>query len=79
MKTCIATIPTLNICIKAQNALMNEGYYCKIVSIDPRLTRRGCAYGIEFSCNDEGNVRRVLRHAGVSVSQYITNGEGRLV
>lgn len=77
MRTCIATIPSLNICIRAQKALANEGLYSKIVSVDPSITRRGCAYGIEFSCSDERQIRNILRRAGVSISQIITNEGGR--
>lgn len=76
MNTCIATIPSLNTCIKAQKALSSYGYYCKVVSVDPRLTRRGCAYGIQFSCDDERSVRQILSRAGIRISQIVKNTEG---
>ena len=71
MKTCIATIPSLNICIKAQRVLANQGIYSRVVSIDPALTRRGCSYGIEFSCSEKQNIKNILRRAGVSISQFL--------
>ena len=40
MNTCIATMQTVNISIKAQKALASEGIFSKIISIDPALTRR---------------------------------------
>jgi hypothetical protein len=79
MNTCIATIPSLNICIKAQKVLNENAIYCKIVSIDPKLTRRGCAYGIEFSCSDEHNVKSVLRRAGIFPSQFLKSNQGKLI
>lgn len=79
MNICIATIPSLNICIKAQKALAENAIFCKIVSIDPKLTRRGCAYGIEFSCSDEHNVKSILRRAGISPSQFLRNEEGKML
>ena len=79
MKTCIATIPSLNICIRAQRALADNGLYCRIVSIDPRLTRRGCTYGIEFSCAEEREIKAALRRAGIGFSQILTNSEGGLI
>lgn len=79
MNICIATIPSLNICIKAQRALNQNAIFCKIVSIDPKLTRRGCAYGIEFACSDERNVRSVLRRHGIHPSQFLSSEEGKPV
>lgn len=79
MNICIATIPSLNICIKAQKILAENAIFSKIVSIDPSLTKRGCAYGIEFSCSEEKNVRTVLRRAGIHPSQIISNGIGNTV
>lgn len=71
MNTCIASISSLNLAIKAQNALTQERIYSKIISLDPTLTKRGCAYGIEFSCSEERNIRTILRRAGIYPSQFI--------
>ena len=71
MNICIATIPSINICIKAQKALADNKIFCKIISIDPKLTKRGCAYGIEFSCSEEKNVKSILRRMGIYPSQFL--------
>ena len=71
MNICIATISSLNLSIKAQKALANEKIYSKIVSLDPSLTKKGCAYGIEFSCSEERTVRTILRREGIFPSQFI--------
>lgn len=71
MNICIATIPSLNICIKAQKILAQNAIFCRIVSIDPKLTKRGCAYGIEFSCSEERSVNTILRRAGIRPSQFL--------
>ena len=77
MKTCIATITSLNISIKAQKALSREGVYSKIVSLDPSMSRRGCAYGIEFYCTDEYNVKSILKKERIFPSQYLTDVQGK--
>lgn len=77
MNICIATIPSLNICIKAQRALGQNAIFCKIVTLDPKLTKRGCAYGIEFSCADERNVRSILRRHSIHPSQFISSETGK--
>lgn len=75
MNICIATIPSMNICIKAQRALNENAIFCKIISIDPKITRRGCAYGIEFACTEEKNVRTILRRVGIRPSQFLSSNE----
>ena len=72
MNICIATIPSMNICIKAQKALADNKIFCKIISLDPKLTKRGCAYGIEFSCSEEKNVKFILLRAGIYPSQFLS-------
>ena len=72
MNTCIASISSLNLSIKAQKSLADARIYCKIVSLDPSLTKRGCAYGIEFACSEERLVKSLLRRAGIFPSQFIT-------
>ena len=71
MNTCIATISSLNLSIKAQKALANEKIYSKIVSLDPKLTKKGCSYGIEFAYSEERAVRTILRRVGIFPSQFI--------
>ena len=73
MKTCIATTTSLNLSIKAQKALLSAGIYSRIVSLDPSMTPKGCAYGIEFSCSEERTVKSILRALGVHPSQYLTD------
>ena len=75
MNICIATIPSMNICIKAQKALSENMIFCKIVSIDPKLTKRGCAYGIEFSCSEQHRMKSILRRAGIHPSQFLSSEE----
>lgn len=78
MNTRIATLKTLNICIKAQKVLEQHGYIAKIVSIDPALTRFGCAYGIEFYSQIEREVLSILKRNGIRPSQILSGG-GKLL
>lgn len=71
MNNCIAAINSLNKCIKAEKVLSSAGYFCKIISLDPSLTRRGCAYGVEFSCSEENEIRKILRAARIDVTQFV--------
>ena len=71
MNNCIAAINSLNKCIKASRVLASSGYFCKIVNLDPKLTKYGCAYGIEYSCTEESAIKGVLRREHIDVTQFI--------
>ena len=47
MKSCTAAIGSLTLAMKAKSALDAAGIYCTIVKLDPTMTKRGCAYGLE--------------------------------
>lgn len=76
MNRCTAAMSSLTHCMRAQRLLLSEGLESTIVKLDSSLTKKGCAYGIEFSCNLKREVRSILSRANLSVSQYIDEGGG---
>lgn len=76
MNRCTAAMPSLTYCMKAQRILALNSVQSTIVKLDSSITRKGCAYGIEFFCEYKKTVRSVLARAGISVSQYIDIGGG---
>lgn len=78
MKSCTAAIGSLTLAMKAKSALDNIRVNGKIVKLDPSMTRRGCAYGIEYSCDDHKAVRSAFNMANISVSSYIKGGGGEI-
>lgn len=70
--SCVAAIGSMTLSIKAQRALLNTGVAARVISLSPRETRRGCAYGVSFPCASERTVRIALQTAGIPVSQYLT-------
>ena len=79
MKSCTAAIGSLTLAMKAKAVLDEGGIYCKIVKLDPSMTRRGCAYGIEYDCENHRAVRSAFNTAKISVSSYIKGGGGEMV
>ena len=73
MNYCIATLISLNLSIKAQKVLAREGIYATVVSLDPSVTPKGCAYGIKFSCNDQKYIKALLKREKIHPSQYLNN------
>ena len=79
MKQCTAALGSLTYAIKAHRALSQSGIPCEIVKLDASMTRRGCAYGIEFSCSDHRSVRTVMSNEQITVSRYINGSGGELI
>ena len=53
----------------ARKALASEGIVSSIVSIDPNITKHGCAYGIGFNCAYVGRVKRILQEKGIAYGE----------
>ncbi|MBO5305123.1 MAG: DUF3343 domain-containing protein [Clostridia bacterium] len=78
-KICTASIGSLTHAMKGQKLLTGEGISSRIVKLDSKKTRRGCAYGIEFSCDEQRRVRSVLGASHLPVSDYFSGGGGELL
>ncbi len=78
MKPCTASFGSLTYAIKAQKELAKVGVDAKIVKLDASLARRGCTYGVEFSCAEKRTVRTVLDGAKLPVNGY-RNGGGEMI
>ena len=68
---CIASMRSMTYAMKARRVLAAGGVNCEITSIDPSLTRHGCAYGLKFDCHGEGAVRELLQAAGMRSFEII--------
>lgn len=79
MKQCTAALGSLTNAIKAQRALTKEGIQCEVVKLDSSMTRRGCAYGVEYSCSDHRSVRAVMNQEKITVTSYINGSGGALL
>lgn len=71
---CIAALHSVTLAIKAQRALNAENISAEVITLNASETRRGCAYGLSFPCNEESRVRALLRAARIPVSQYLRKG-----
>lgn len=66
---CLISIKNLTAAQMAKKALLREGIYTSIVSVDPTLTKSGCSYGLSFSCAEGDAVRRVLNRAQINYGE----------
>ena len=79
MKQCTAAIGSLTYAIKAKRALEQAGLVGNIVKLNASMTRRGCAYGLEFHCEDQRAVRAVMNAQSIPVTDYINGGGGTIL
>lgn len=76
MNKCTAAAPSLTFCVKAQRLLAQSFISAEVVRLEPSMTQRGCAYGIEFPCDRKREVRSILSRANIRITQYIDGGGG---
>ncbi len=74
MKLCTASFGSLTYAIKAQKELERAGLSVRVVKLDASLSRRGCAYGVEFPCAEGRHVRSILGAAGLPATGYRSGG-----
>ena len=69
---CSAELVSETAAIRAQKLLSGLAIQSSIINVGQSSSRRGCAYGISFDCNQKANVERVLRNAGIGVRKWNT-------
>ena len=75
---CVAAIGSMTLCLKAERMLLASGIRAHVISLSPGETRRGCAFGVAFSCADRNNVATLLRSQKFPVSEYLVKENGFL-
>jgi len=73
-KDCSAVLGTLTLAQKAQKALSSAAIPTSISKSDTSSLHRGCVWSVNFSCNQQENVRAVLASAGIKVKAW-SNGD----
>ncbi|MBQ3100267.1 MAG: DUF3343 domain-containing protein [Clostridia bacterium] len=63
--TTVFTTRTVTYAEKAKRLLAQSAIKAYIVKLDPALSPRGCAFGIEFDSRHKDNVRQILTRNGV--------------
>lgn len=71
---CRAALGAMSAAIRAERVLLDAGISAQVVALERTETKRGCAFGVEFSCAEEARARAALRAARISVSQFYKKG-----
>ncbi len=68
---CTAVIGSMTQAMAAQSVLADAAIPAELAKISSSITHNGCAYGLDFPCTREAQVRAVLGRTGVRVRQYL--------
>jgi hypothetical protein len=71
---CTATFETMTFATKASHALASAAIRSEVVKLDSSYSGHGCAWGVEFSCAQEKNVRMILENGRIPVKKYLDGG-----
>ena len=71
---CCAALGPMSAAIRAERVLRDAGVTAHVIALEPDETKRGCAFGIAYTCTEDGRVRATLRANRISVSQYFKKG-----
>jgi len=75
MQTCIAAFPSMTQALGAQRALARAAIRARVVKLNANQTTHGCAYGLEFSCMQQQNVKTILAASSITASRYLNGGQ----
>ncbi len=70
---CNAAIGSVTQALQAQNALAAKMIPSEVIKIENANSRKGCIYGISFSCLQANNVRAVLNSSKIQVRSWETD------
>ena len=70
MRESTAAVGSVTLAMRAQQALAQAAIPATVVKLEASSSRRGCVYGVQFSCLQEYNVKKVLEVARIQVKQW---------
>lgn len=68
---CTAVIGSMTQAMQAEEILAEAAIHAQMVKVSSASTHTGCVYGVEVACRQIGNVRDVLRRAGIRIRQVL--------
>lgn len=66
---CVASLKSMTVALKVKKAFDEAYIDCKIIKLEPHMTKKGCAYGIEFDCINVYSAENVLSKKRVKYTE----------
>ncbi|MBE6548482.1 MAG: DUF3343 domain-containing protein [Ruminococcaceae bacterium] len=70
-RSCSASLGSTTLAMKAQRALSAHAINASVIKINSSKTRKGCAYGISFDCDQTANVKTILAKENIPVREFL--------
>jgi hypothetical protein len=71
MSDCVIALSSITYAMKGERVLGAEGIPVRQVRLEPRATRRGCAFGLAVPCSRRRIATELLAAAGIPFSQVL--------
>ena len=69
---CVVPLKSMTLAIKTKKTLNEYGIRSEIIKLEPNMTPKGCAYGVEFECLNLYLVKDVLNNNRIKYSEIIS-------
>ncbi len=73
MANCIFTTGSVTQAMKAKRILAEHSIAVNTIKVSTDNSKRGCVHGIEFNCQNSGNISRILHNSGIGFE--VGNGD----
>lgn len=71
MADCVIPMKSQTTAERAKRAANQERISVEIVSVDPSITKRGCAYGIRLNCAEVDSMLRLMDRKKITYGDVI--------
>lgn len=68
---CAIALKSMTHALKAKAALEDSYIDAEIIKLEPNMTRKGCAYGVQFNCINIDSVYEALRKWSVRYTEIV--------
>lgn len=75
MAECVISVRSHTTAERVRRLAAGEKIKTQIVSVDPKLTKRGCSVGVKLACEDVASLKRILGRRGITYGDIFGGGE----
>ena len=74
MGECVISVRSNTVAERVRRIAAAERIRSEIVSVDPKLTKRGCSVGLRLPCEDVAALRHILDRRGITYGDILGGG-----
>ena len=74
MAECVISVKSNTVAERVRRLAAAERIRSEIVSVDPKLTKRGCSVGLRLPCDDVAALKRILEKRRITYGDIFGGG-----